>query len=133
MPDSHTVTRLLNSAARGDATAREELYGLVYGELLILARSRLRREPKLKGKAPKSLVHEVFLKFARNGPPVWLDRKQFYGYARRAMWQICVDEIRENKRRPPSQPLSDWMAEIRQDPLEIVALDTALKKLKDVD
>ena len=127
------MTKLLNAAARGDRTARDDLYGRVHHEILIIAKARLKGEPQLKNKAPDSLVNEVFLKFAGYGPDQWLDRKQFYGYVRRAMWQICVDEIRKKKRRPADQPLSDWMVELDQDPAEIVALYDALKKLEEIN
>lgn len=129
-PDPGTVTRLLNEAGRGDAAAREELYRLVYGEMLKLARSRLAKEPRLKDKkAPESLVHEVYLRFAGQPKDDWLGRTQFYGYVRRAMWQICVEGIRKDRRRANEHPLSDWMAELKQDPIEAVAFDDALNKL----
>ncbi len=130
-PDPGTVTRLLNEAGRGDSQAREELYRLVYEELLKLAKSRLAREPRLRDKkAPESLVHEVYLRFVGNQKADWVCRKQFYGYVRRAMWQICVEAIRKDRRRAKEYPLSDWMVELRQDPIEIVAFDDALRRFE---
>ncbi len=128
-----TVTILLNAAARGDRSAQDDLYDRVHQELLIIAQGRLRHEPRLKNKAPDSLVNDVFVKFAGNGPSQWSDRKQFYGYVRRAMWQICVDEIRKNKRRPTPSPLTEWMVALRQDPVEMIALHDALKKLEAIN
>ncbi len=130
-PDRGTITRLLNEAGQGDSQAREELYRLVYEELLKLAKSRLAREPRLRDKkAPESLVHEVYLRFVGNQKADWVCRTQFYGYVRRAMWQICVEEIRKDRRRAKEYPLSDWMAELRQDPIEIVAFDDALTRFE---
>ncbi len=130
-PDLGTVTMLLNAAGRGDASAREELYGLVYEEMMKLARGRLAMEPRLRAsKAPESLVHEVYLRLVSSGTKDdWICRRQFYGYARRAMWQICVEAIRTDDRRGRERPLSDWMAHLEQRPEEIVALDDAMSRL----
>ncbi len=132
-PDPGTVTRLLNEAGRGDAAAREQLYRFVYEEMLKLAKSRLGKEPRLKAKkVPESLVHEVYLRFAGKLKADWACRRQFYGYVRRAMWQICVELIRKDKRRVEEHPLSEWMTELKQDPIEIVGLDDTLNKLAEV-
>ncbi len=133
MTGNGDVTKLLNDAAGGDAAAREELYSRVYHELLSIAKGRLKREPRLQGKSPHSLVHEIYLKFEKNEPENWLDSKQFYGYVKRGMWQICVDEIRKSDRRPADHPLSEWMITLRKDPVEMVALDGALKKLREIN
>ncbi len=53
-PDPGTVTRLLNEAGRGDAAAREELYRLVYGEMLKLA--RLVRYPGIVGGTVNKII-----------------------------------------------------------------------------
>jgi RNA polymerase sigma factor (TIGR02999 family) len=129
-PEPGTITKLLREAGAGDATARDELYRLVYEELLKLAKSRLGREPRLRGrKAPESLVAEVYLKLPKQPKGDWINRRQFYGYVRRAMWQICVDQIRKDRSLSAQQPYSEWMAELDQDPLESVALADALEKL----
>jgi len=38
------VTQLLGEMSRGDAAARDRLFGLVYGELMGLARGHLKRD-----------------------------------------------------------------------------------------
>jgi RNA polymerase sigma factor (TIGR02999 family) len=129
-PAPGTITRLLNQAGQGDVGARDELYRLVYDELLDLARRRLAREDRLRGrKQAESLVADIFLKFERNRKADWNNRDQFYGYVRRAMWQVCVDQIRKDRARAGQMPYSEWMAELRQDPIESVALADALDKL----
>ena len=54
--DPGTITRLLNRAGKGDAAARDELFRLIYPELVAQAKKRLRNEPHLKAKDPEFMT-----------------------------------------------------------------------------
>lgn len=127
--DPGTVTELLNQAGQGDAEAREKLANLIYPELLVHARKRLRKEPLLKAKDPESLVHDVLLEKLPHEKDNWQCRAEFYGYAKRAMWEVCVDEVRKilgQKRRLPTARTSTWGIS----PQEMLDLDKALEQLQ---
>ncbi len=110
--DPGTITNLLNRAGEGDAVARDELFKLVYPELVAQAKKRLRNEPHLKAKDPESLVHDVLFGKLPQQKDDWQCRAEFYGYAKRAMWQVCVEEVRkilrERKRPLPDEKSSTW-------------------------
>jgi ECF sigma factor/Rhodanese-like domain len=62
--DSRDVTRLLVRWSQGDHSVLEELAPLIYGDLLRVARARLRHEPGECTLEPTALVHEAYLRLA---------------------------------------------------------------------
>ena len=93
------ITRVLESASRGDAAAKSQLFDAVYDELRSMAAALLSRErPDAKVTIqPTSLVHEAYLKLIRNADPGWESRAHFFGAAARAMRQILIDRARHLK------------------------------------
>jgi len=95
MPERSDVTRLLHDAASGDSAAFDQLYEVVYDELVRLARS------VRKGGAPEtlnttSLVHEAYFKLVDTpGKLQWNDRRHFFAVAARAMRQVLVNAARD--------------------------------------
>ena len=127
--DPGTITRLLNRAGKGDAAARDELFRLIYPELVAQAKKRLRNEPHLKAKDPESLVHDVLFGKMPQQKDDWQCRAEFYGYAKRAMWQVCVDEVRkilrERKQPLPEEKSSTWGISLQR----MNEIEEALRKL----
>lgn len=88
----HDVTELLRSGA-GEA----ELLPLVYDELKVLARSRMSRERSNHTLQATALVHEAFMKLAKDDGVEWRERGHFFGAAAEAMRRILIDHARRAK------------------------------------
>jgi RNA polymerase sigma factor (TIGR02999 family) len=92
------ITRLL-AAAGDDPGAEDELLGLVYGELKVLAHARLVRFGAGQEIQTTELVHEVWLRLLRRADPGWQGRRHFFGVAARAMRDILVEQYRRKGAR----------------------------------
>ena len=129
--DPATITRLLNRAGTDNDEAREELIALIYPALVAQAKKRLRNEPLLKAKDPESLVHDVLLNKLPRQKDDWRCRAEFYGYAKRAMWQVCVDEVRrilqQRKKPVPTGETSTWRIGLQK----MLEIEEALLKLEE--
>lgn len=110
MPD---ITRLIQAAERGDSVAAEQVFAILYGELRLLARSRLRDVGELTLLDTTALVHESFLKL-RGTAGDFPSRHHFLAYAAKAMRSIVVDAVRARR------------AQRRGGGSEHLTLDTAL-------
>jgi len=85
---------LLERARRGDEGALGAAVPLAYDELRRLAGSHLRRERPGHSLDATALVHELYLRLARQGTLSWESRAHFFGIAARAMRQILVERAR---------------------------------------
>lgn len=93
--DDRPLTELLHAWQAGDGHALGRLLAWVQGELLRLARSRLRGQesPSL---AAEDLVQESLMKLAQ-GAPDWNDRQHFFATVSLAMRQVLVDHARRRQ------------------------------------
>ena len=135
---SHQITHLLLDWSNGDEFALEQLMPLVYEELRRMARRFMRRQPSGHTFQTTELIHEAYLKIAKNDGRNWQNRAHFFGVAAKAMRQILVDYARSknSQKRGGWQDrvtLTDETAVISNKSREIVALDDALKKLEEID
>jgi RNA polymerase sigma factor (TIGR02999 family) len=88
------VTRILESLARDDPTAADELLPLVYEELRKLAAHKMAGEAPGHTLQPTALVHEVWLQLAGNEPSRFAGRAHFFAAAAEAMRHILIDSAR---------------------------------------
>ena len=128
----------------------DQLFVNVYGELKRLAHRHLRAEDSGHTLSTTALVHETYLRLTEQRHVEWSDRVQFFSLAARAMRRILVDYARRHraarrggraKRRVSLSALDSAdahtsagvcvAAAARAD--EIIALDTALRHLAEVD
>jgi RNA polymerase sigma factor (TIGR02999 family) len=65
----------------------------VYAELHQIARGYVRRE-RAKSVQATDLVHEAYLRMARNAPPRWQNRNHFIAIAAIAMRRLLVERAR---------------------------------------
>ncbi|HEX8385795.1 MAG TPA: ECF-type sigma factor [Rubricoccaceae bacterium] len=103
------VTRLLVDLSSGNREAADRLFPLVYGELLRLARERLRHERDGHSLATVDLVHEAYLRLVDGATVGWQDRAHFFAVASSVMRRLLVDWARARraaKRGGDRQPLS---------------------------
>jgi RNA polymerase sigma factor (TIGR02999 family) len=91
------VTRLLQAWGQGDATARDELIPVVYGELRRRAAAHRRHERRDHTLHPTDLIHETYLRLCAQNP-AWQNRDQFLGVASQLMRRILVDHARARAR-----------------------------------
>lgn len=136
--DSHQITLLLTDWSKGDEFALEQLMPLVYGELRRMARRYMRRQPSEHTFQTTELIHEAYLKIAKQDGQNWENRAHFFGVASQAMRHILVDYARskQSKKRgglAEKITLSDSLAVSANRSEEIVALDNVLKQLAILD
>jgi len=129
------VTRLLDSAARGERVAADQLLPLVYDELRKLAAARLANEPSGQTLQATALVHEAYLRLVGDDPGRAFDgRGHFFAAAAEAMRRILVDRARNRRRQKRGGGLRrveiDLEAILIAPPGDdLLALDEALKSL----
>jgi RNA polymerase sigma factor (TIGR02999 family) len=91
------ITRALNAAVQGDARSAAGLLPLVYDELRRLAASKLRHENPGQTLQPTALVHEAWLRLAREEKQSWQGRTHFLCAAAEAMRRILIDNARRKR------------------------------------
>lgn len=90
------LAALLPKTNAADVALLDGLDGSVYAELMRLARAQLQRSGTMSLDAP-SLVHETYLRLARQGTIGSGQRRVFYAYASRVMRTVVVDYVRERR------------------------------------
>jgi RNA polymerase sigma factor (TIGR02999 family) len=127
------VTQLLARWATGDRAALDALMPIVYGELRKIADAYLRRERTGHTLQPTALVHEAWLRLARQDQPAFDHRKRFYALAAQVMRRILVDHARavnaDKRGGGLKTTLDDAMAVGHARTVELIALDQALDRL----
>lgn len=136
---SHQITQLLVQWSEGNQLASEQLFPLIYEELRQMARRYIRRQSAGHTFQTTELIHEAYLKLAKQDVQNWQNRSHFFGVAAQAMRHILVDYARSKQ----SQKRGGWQERItladntaiskEQRSDEIVALDEALKRLAELD
>jgi RNA polymerase sigma-70 factor, ECF subfamily len=134
---ARTLTILLRDWRAGDASARDEIIPLVYGELHKLAAAYLRGERPGHTFRPTDLVSEAYLRLAEGAHPEWDGRVHFFAIAARTMRQILVDHARKRdagKRGGGERAATLDEGAIGLDrPAHMIALDDALQELETFD
>jgi RNA polymerase sigma factor (TIGR02999 family) len=88
------ITRLLRAYERGDRGAFDRLVPLIYDELRVIARRRLRHGSRGATLDTTALVHEAYLKLADSPGLQLKDRGHLMAVTARAMRQIIVSRAR---------------------------------------
>lgn len=134
------LTALLQAWQRGDPDAGEALVPLVYAHLRGIAANRLRGERGAHTLQPTALVHEAWLRLARQHGGHWQNRSQFFAIAAQTMRRILVDHARRRlaaKRGDGAAMVDvDDLAEVIASPLpdeRMLALNDALDQLSALD
>lgn len=136
-PNSEDITAFLSAAREGDKGALDDVWEIVYAEVRRLAHGQLRRTGP-GTLSTTAVVHEAYLKLVRGRDVTWKDRGHFYAVAATAMRQVLIDHARKQrskKRGGGERPLllEDDDAAIDSDAAALLDLDTALRRLSDVD
>jgi len=132
------VTSLLHRWRQGDASALDQVASQVDAELRRLAAGYLRRERPGHTLQPTALVNEVYLRLMGQGDQDWESRSHFIAIAAQHMRQILVDHARKRNASKRGAgvtlvSLEDLPAAVEPRPVDLLALDEALRKLAVVD
>lgn len=138
MQPAGAITQLLDSAARGDTSACEQLWRVVYSELHRLAQLQLSAGDGWGHLQPTMLVHEAYLRLLGNGEIAWRNRRHFFAAAADSMRRIRVDDARNRRRQKRGGgkqplPLVHEPPAAGDDILELLAINEVLDKLKAFD
>jgi|SRR6266851_4010433 len=136
----HEVTNLLRAWRGGSEAALETLLSKVYAELRRMARAQLARERPGHTLVPTALVHEVYLRLARDRAIPWQNRAHFFGACACMMRRILVDHARRRLARKRAgattvvfQDLADGSAQASSGRVDVIALDQALENLESLN
>ncbi len=88
------ITRLLRRMGEGDREAADLLVPLVYRTLRRVAARYMAGEHAGHPLQPTALVHEAYLRVARNSDLSWQDRQHFFAVAAREMRRVLVEMAR---------------------------------------
>jgi RNA polymerase sigma factor (TIGR02999 family) len=116
-----------------------DVFTFVYDELRRLARRQRRAQGDEPTLDTTALVHEAYLKLGQSAHLNGLARPHFFALAARAMRQILVDQARRRGVRRRSGQIalttgaSEFIAGDREDLVDVVALDSALERLAQID
>ena len=127
---SGDVTRILSAIKQGDAKAADELIQAVYQELRLLGSQLLSQEQPGQTLQATALVHDAYIRLVRAEDQNWNSRGHFFAAAAKAMRRILIENARLKKRGPQrASGLTDLDPSVPSQPIDLIALDEALKKL----
>ena len=137
-PPSSDVSRLLTRLQEGDGRALDRLMPLVHDELRRLARAQMRRERVDHTLQTTALAHEAYLRMVSLEKQDWHGRAHFFGVAAAVMRRILIDHARKHRAARRGQgvkhvALDDVAPVAPERPEELIALDEALERLRELD
>jgi RNA polymerase sigma factor (TIGR02999 family) len=135
MSSGANITELLVAWGRGDTDALEALTPLVHQELHRLAARYIAGERPGHMLQATALVNEAYLRLVDWKGVRWQNRAHFFAMAAQIMRRILVDMARargraKRGRRPLHVSLSEAADVPLDTPVDLVALDDALKSLE---
>jgi RNA polymerase sigma factor (TIGR02999 family) len=134
----HDVTRLIQAAGASDRAAADQLLGVVYEQLRIIARQRMSEERRDHTLQATALVHEAYVQLIGHTEIRWQNRAHFLAVAAEAMRRILVDAARRKKRVRHGGlhrrvELGERAGGSNDDVHELLALDESLARLAQRD
>jgi RNA polymerase sigma factor (TIGR02999 family) len=138
MAHANDTTEILAALCRGEDKDVHRLAEMVYDELRQLAASYLSRENPGHLLQPTALVHEAFLRLARQEDVSWQGRSHFLAIGAQAMRRILVDQARArlSKKRGGGGrrvSLNENMVISTDRMDDVLALDESIQKLESLD
>ncbi len=127
------------NAVSGGLNPQHERFALIYQELKIVARSKLRKQAVSHRFDTTGLVHEAYLKLqSRDSQTEWKNRRHFYATAALAMRQLLVDQARKeltdkHGKGQRAITLDEQLAKPSPEVTDVIALDGALEQLHRLD
>jgi RNA polymerase sigma factor (TIGR02999 family) len=133
LPYPRSLSELLAKWPTDDTESLESLLPQVYDELRQLAHRTLRHQSPGHTLQSTALVHEAYLRLAKQDALTFENERQFFGLAALIMRQILVDYARKRNAAKRDggcrMPLVDSLSILDGKSVEMVALDDALTDL----
>lgn len=128
------VAALIANAEKGDASAADALFALLYAELHRLAKGQLARSAIGGTLGTTTLLHEAYLSMSEREGVVFPDRSRFMGYAARAMRGLIIDHARGRQAAKRGgefvfTPVDETLAAPGAEPPELERVGAALDEL----
>jgi RNA polymerase sigma factor (TIGR02999 family) len=139
VPQTNSITEVLQEWRAGNRGAAERLFPLVYDELKRSARRALRGERAEHTLQPTDLVNEVCVKMLGQAQVSWQDRAHFLAVAANQMRCVLVDYARARGTVKRGGGIRRVEIQASLEPstappaIDVVALSDALDALTEVD
>ena len=135
--EPNDITGMLAAWNGGNKDALDRLMSLVYPEFRRIARRNLGRRTS-ESLESAALANEVYVKLIGAGKIQCENRTHFFALCAQMIRRILVDHAR--RRRSAKRggdamlvPLDDAMLQVEKGGIEVVALDSALRSLAEID
>ena len=135
--EPNDITGMLEAWNGGNKDALDRLMSLVYPEFRRIARRNLGRRT-CESLESAALANEVYVKLIGAGKIQCENRTHFFALCAQMIRRILVDHAR--RRRSAKRggdamlvPLDDAMLQVEKGGIEVVALDSALRSLAEID
>ena len=136
-PAGQGITQLLLDWRGGRDSALENLIGLVYDDLRLLAKRYLRRERPGHTLQTAALVNETYMRLLGQQETNWQDRAHFFAVAARIMRHLLIDHARTRaygKRDAGYRVTLDESFAVKpEQSCDLLALNEALERLAAID
>jgi RNA polymerase sigma factor (TIGR02999 family) len=136
MKSTGEVTKLLNEMSSGDETSPDKLLEIVYDDLRRLAGAYMQNERSDHTLQATALVHEAYMRLVDWKNVSWQNRAHFFSVAAEVMRKVLIDHARARqakKRSGHKLVLDEAISLPAQQPIDLLALDDALKDLEKLD
>jgi RNA polymerase sigma factor (TIGR02999 family) len=140
MPDGAPgdITQLFAAWRQGDDSAVSQIVPILYEELHAIASRAMGGERRRGTLQTTALIHEAYLRLVGSDVE-WQGRGHFLGLAAQTMRRVLVDHARARQRDKrggsDAEPitLGDPAAATGPDPIDVIAIDSALEELAQLD
>ncbi len=135
------ITQLLMDWNNGDQDALDKLMPLVFQSLHQIARQRFSRERGDHTLQPTALISELYVRFTGDHKAEWKNRGHFFAAVSEMMRRILLDNARKHRASKrggdqvlkPLRDLEEFGDPAKLEAEDIIALDAALDRLKEMD
>ena len=97
MGSTSSLSTLIEAAERGDLSAADALFSVLYSELHGIAKRELARQGVPVSLGATTLLHQAYIEMAEREGISFPDRARFMGYAARVMRGLIIDHARRRQ------------------------------------
>jgi RNA polymerase sigma factor (TIGR02999 family) len=132
-----TLSSLFKAAERGNLSAADALFSVLYSELHRMAKRELARQGVPVSLGATTLLHQAYIEMAEREGVSFPDRARFMGYAARVMRGLIIDHARRRQaqKRGGQFELTSTETELGQIPIDqdLTRIGEALDQLAKTD